>query len=125
MWALPAAQPLPWQIDLEEEIFQIGRAAAALDRVSAVAGDPIAERSAGDLSEALLDRLVALHRCQASLTDLYRSAQRASGPDAAGPAVTALQSAVESEMATQAWGELNDRLLATVDGYTALTGPRP
>jgi hypothetical protein len=119
-WALPAAEPLRWQIDLDEEIFQIGRAAAALDRVTAV-DDPIAQRSAGELAEALLDRLVALHRCQASLTDLHRSAQPASGPDATGPAVTALVSAVESDMATQAWGELNDRLLATIDGYAALT----
>jgi hypothetical protein len=127
-WAIPAAEPLRWQFDPDEEVFQIARAACALDRHTAAAAaagaDPMYRQSCSQLSEALLDRLVAMHRFRDSLTDLC-DAHNARPADTDLAAVAAAQSTVESEMATAAWTDLNADLIAHVDGYAVLAEAKP
>ncbi len=115
-WRLPATEPLRWQIDLDEEIFQIARAAAALDRFAAGHTD-LERQSARQLDDALFDRLVALHRCQHTLSQLSQAAAPEPGDDVDGIGA-ALAAAVENEMATGAWIDRNADLLAQVAGYT-------
>jgi hypothetical protein len=127
-WAIPAAEPLRWQFDPDEEVFQIARAACALDRHTAAAAaagaDPLYRQSCSQLSEALLDRLVAMHRFRDSLTVLWH-AHTAARVDTELAAVAAAQSTVESEMATAAWTDLNVDLIAHVDGYAVLAEAKP
>lgn len=126
-WTLPAAEPLRWQVDLDEEIFQIARAAAALDRADTAGLDGLSRQSARQLEDALFDRLVALHRCRHTLSDLARVAAPKPGEDDEAVRET-LAAAVENELRTGEWTGLNADLLAHVDGYAILaevkTSPR-
>jgi hypothetical protein len=122
-WKLSAIQPLRWQIDLDEELFQIARAAAALDLyksppAAAAAAEP-AGRSRQQLADALLERLVALHRCLHTLAELSRTAQRPPTDNDEMIRAT-LVAAVENELAAGQWNERTADLLAHIDGYTLL-----
>ncbi len=123
-WTIPAAEPLRWQFDAEEEIFQIARAASALDRHGSSPGDPFFQQSCSQLSEALLDRLVAMHRFLDTLTELH-NAHTAARPDTEIAALAATQSTVESELATAAWTDRNADLIAHVDGYAIVAEIKP
>ena len=120
-WAIPGTEPLRWQIDLDEEIFQIARAAAALDRydTSTAAADGPARQSYRQLTSAVLDRLVALHRCLYTLSELSRAAAEPTGDNDQVIRET-LTAAAENEMATGEWNELTADLLAHVDGYAVI-----
>lgn len=130
-WQLPAAQPLRWQIDLDEEMFQIARAGAALDLYENVLGrggaDEASRRCRRQLADALLERLVALHRCLHTLSELSRAAV-ADPADDADASRAVLVAAVENELATGEWNELTADLLAHTDAYAVLaevkTAPR-
>ncbi|MDA0250747.1 MAG: hypothetical protein O2892_07815 [Actinomycetota bacterium] len=128
-WQLPGTEPLRWQIDLDEEIFQIARAAAALDQceTSTPNADGLSGQSYRQLTAALLERLVALHRCLHTLSELSRTA--AAPPGECDQVIhETLSAAVENELATGEWNELNADLLAHVTGYAVLaevkTSPR-
>ena len=123
-WQLPGAQPLRWQIDLDEEMFQIARAGAALDRYQAAlhanGADEVSRRSQRQLADALLDRLVALHRCLHTLSELSRAAGGSASVDDDETARAVLAAAAENELATGEWNDLTADLLAHVDGYAVL-----
>ncbi|HPY25795.1 MAG TPA: hypothetical protein PLK19_15915 [Mycobacterium sp.] len=121
-WALPGTEALRWQIDLGEETFQIARAAAALDHyVTATPADDdsMTQQSHRQLTAALLERLVALHRCLRTLSALSRAAI---GPVGDNDQVIreTLTAAVENELATGEWNELTADLLAHIDGYAVI-----
>lgn len=126
-WRLPAAEPLRWQVDLDEEIFQIARAAAALDRADTGGPAALSRQSARQLEDALFDRLVALHRCLHTLSDLAQAASPETAEDDQLIRET-LAAAVENELRTGEWTGLNADLLAHIDGYAVLaevkTSPR-
>jgi hypothetical protein len=109
-WMLPGVEVMRWQFDPDEEIFQIARAGCGLDRYAedtalrharGAAGDPVYSQGAAELGEVLLQRLVALQRCLATVTELDRAARAAGGPDEASrrAATAALQSAAENDFA--------------------------
>ena len=127
-WMLPGVEIMRWQFNPDEEIFQIGRAAWALDTYAAdtaarsergAAIDPVYSRGAQELSEALLQRLVALRRCLSTVSELDQAACALAGPDEASQraATAALQSAAENEFASAALGELSIDLRAFNDSY--------
>lgn len=121
-WAVAGTEALRWQIDLDEEIFQIARAAAALEHYEAAAPpaeDTLTRQSHRQLTDALLERLVALHRCLHTLTELSRAAIGPVGDNDQMVRET-LTAAVENELATGEWNELTADLLAHIDGYSIL-----
>ena len=116
-WMLPGVEIMRWQFVPDEEIFQIARAAATLDSYAADAAarrqrgaalDPVYSDAARELSETLLQRLVALRRCLSTISELDQAACALAGPDEASQraATAALQSAAENEFASAALGEL-------------------
>ena len=121
-WALPGTEGLRWQIDLDEETFQIARAAAALDHyVSSTPADEdsMTRQSHRQLTAALLERLVALHRCLHTLSALSSAAIEPVGDNDQVIRET-LSAAVENELATGEWNELTADLLARIDGYAVI-----
>lgn len=129
-WALPGADIVRLRFDPDEEIFQIARAAYCLDAHdsgSAALGEPFVATGLGNavlrterrfLTEALLGRLMVLHRCVSTLNELQRRrdqvASTADSPAASGALFTAV---VENELAAAALDDLNTDLLAMAEAY--------
>lgn len=128
-WALPGVDILRSRFDSDEEIFQIARAAHSLDvheaataqRAQLVTLTGIAEDAVRaqrhHLTDALLGRLMVLHRCVATLDDVQQRARRINAEtiDVDGRAL--FGAAAENELAAAALGDLNSDLLAMADGY--------
>ncbi|KAA1248217.1 hypothetical protein F0Q45_21835 [Mycobacterium simiae] len=134
-WALPGVDVLRWRFDPDEEIFQIARAAYCLDvhETATATGDQLvaiegftgtmvrAERRY--LTDALLNRLLVLHRCVATMNDLQQRARQA-GAEGIEPASSALLgSAAENELAAAALGDLNTDLLTMAHVYANVGAP--
>jgi hypothetical protein len=129
-WALPGVDVLRLRFDPDEEIFQIARAAYCLDahdssveaieetvEVSGHASTMLrSERRY--LTDALLGRLMVLHRCVATMNDLQERHQQAIAPADTGDASRTLFGAVaENELAAAALDDLNTDLLAMAQAY--------
>lgn len=128
-WSLPGVDVLRARFDADEEIFQIARAAYSLDlhdektaevtqlvRLTGIARTAVlTERRM--LTSALLNRLVALHRCVATLDDILQRARqlRAGTMETSNGAL--FGAAAENELAAEAVTGLNTDLLAMVGGY--------
>ena len=147
-WALPGTEGLRWQIDLDEETFQIARAAAALDHyVSSTPADEdsMTRQSHRQLTAALLERQAAAARRRVDqlaaghqgrrLGEPCREPETADFPlgliTRTGAAIEpvgdndqvireTLSAAVENELATGEWNELTADLLARIDGYAVI-----
>jgi hypothetical protein len=140
-WKLPGVDVMRTRFDADEEIFQIARAAYSLDqheinraqlaRVAPTSAyvDFMMRTERRHLTEALLGRLLVLHRCVGTLKDLQQRAQRgaAAGGDTADS--TFFTAAAENELAAAALDELNTDLLVISDVYdevgSAPGGPQP
>lgn len=131
-WGLPGVEVLRGRFDADEEIFQIARAAYSLDlhddktaelaqlvTLTGIARTAVrAERRY--LTDALLNRLLALHRCVATLDGVQQRARRQAA-DAIETSDSALfAAAAENDLAAAALDDLNTDLLGMVDGYDAL-----
>ncbi|BBN50797.1 hypothetical protein [Mycobacterium avium] len=128
-WALPGVDVLRSRFDSDEEIFQIARAAHSLDvheaataqraqlvTLTDVAKDAVrAERH--HLTDALLGRLMVLHRCVATLDDVQQRARRVSAETIDVDDRALFGAAAENELAAAALRDLNSDLLAMADGY--------
>lgn len=128
-WTLPGVDLLRWRFDPDEETFQIARAAYHLDlhetESAAQAQRAPLESSAGavagatrrQLTDALLDRLLALHRCVAALGEVQRRAQQASTAHDESATGDFFGAAAENELAADALSELNTDLLVVAEAY--------
>lgn len=128
-WALPGVDVLRSRFDSEEEIFQIARAAHSLDvheattarraqlvTLPGIAEDAVrAERR--HLTDALLGRLMVLHRCVATLNDVQQRAGWISVETLGVDDKALFGAAAENELAAAALRDLNSDLLAMADGY--------
>lgn len=119
-WMLPGIEALSWRFDADEEIFQIACAAQTLDEAEAAPADIGQQHH--ELRDALLTRLMALHRCHDTLVELD-TRSRAAGIviDPADEIRKELHiSAAENELAAHALARLNAELTAHAQGYAAL-----
>ncbi|MBY6388904.1 hypothetical protein HG717_34105 [Rhodococcus erythropolis] len=129
-WALPGADVVRLRFDPDEEIFQIARAAYCLDAHdsgSAALGQPFVVTGLGNavlrterrfLTEALLGRLIVLHRCVSTLSELQqRRDQVTSTADSSVPGGALFTAVVENELAAAALNDLNTDLLAMTNAY--------
>jgi hypothetical protein len=132
-WTLPGVDILSWRFDADEEIFQIAKAAHALEErdrrladlreqgiTGAVDSALIKERKL--LTDALLQRLTALHLCLDTLTEIEqraRSVGRVADVDAPARSA-AFSAAAENELAADALAQLDTDLDAMVDAYRSL-----
>lgn len=128
-WALPGVDVLRARFDADEEIFQIARAAYSLDqhddntaavtrlvKLTGIARTAVvAERRM--LTSALLNRLLALHRCVATLDDVEQRARRLRATTMETSNSALFGAAAENELAAEALTGLNTDLLAMVGGY--------
>ncbi|EHB48741.1 hypothetical protein MycrhDRAFT_5582 [Mycolicibacterium rhodesiae JS60] len=132
-WTLPGVDILSWRFDADEEIFQIAKAAHALEERDrrqaslreqgiAAAADTALIKERKQLTDALLQRLTALHLCLDTLTEIEqraRSVGRVEDVDA--PSWTAGFTAVaENELAAEALAQLDSDLDAMVEAYRSL-----
>jgi hypothetical protein len=132
-WRLPGVDILSWRFDADEEIFQIAKAAQALEerdrRQGALrehgitdAADTALIKERKQLTDALLQRLTALHLCLDTLTEIEqraRSVGRVDDVDALSW-TAAFTAAAENELAAEALAQLDTDLDAMVDAYRSL-----
>lgn len=118
------------RFDPDEEIFQIARAAYCLDahdssveaieetvEVSGYASTMLRSQRRY-LTDALLGRLMVLHRCVATMNNLQERHQQATAAADTGDASRTLFGAVaENELAAAALDDLNTDLLAMAEAY--------
>lgn len=128
-WALPGVDILRSRFDADEEIFQIARAAHSLDVHEAATAQRAQLLMLNDITEdavraqrhhltdALLGRLMVLHRCVATLDDVQQRARRISAERIDVDDRALFGAAAENELAAAALRDLNSDLLAMVDGY--------
>lgn len=134
-WALAGVDILRSRFDSDEEIFQIACAAYSLDvheattaqRAQLVTRTGIAAKDAvhaerHHLTDALLGRLMVLHRCAATLEDVQQRARRISAQTIDVDDRALFGAAAENELAAAALRELNSDLLAMADGYDEAVG---
>lgn len=128
-WVLPGVDILRLRFDPDEEIFQIARAAFCLDEHEANAAamvqygvskyaDTVLRSERRYLTEALLGRLMVLHRCLATVNELQQRHEQATATVDTGDDSRALFGAVvENELAAVALDDLNTDLLAMAEAY--------
>ena len=128
-WKLPGLDVVRSRFDADEEIFQIARAAFSLDEHEANSvklkqlTEPIGYANAmlrserRHLTEALLGRLLVLHRCMATLESLQLRAQQANAGGAESAGSEFFTAAAENELAAASLDELNTDLLVISEVY--------
>lgn len=123
-WGLPAAERLRWLIDPNEEVFQIARAAHALECCMGATSPLAPDKQQWQLlEEALLQRLSVLYRCVENLDELVESDRRATATSTANEDQRwmALATAiVENELAAGPLAAVSADLHAAGDAYRSL-----
>lgn len=128
-WKLPGIDIVRTRFDADEEIFQIARAAYSLDQHEingAQLGQLVPESSYANsmmrterrhLTGALLSRLLVLHRCVATLSELQQRAQHGATAGSGTADSAFFAAAAENELAAAALDELNTDLLVVSEVY--------